>query len=144
MCWKSLFYQTGTDSITLPNGSKLNCLLYADDFVLVSHSAKGLQKALSILAKYCNDWMLSINPKKTKVVIFQKKCRKSTLDKYYFQINDDKIDIVNNYTYLGINFSANGNFRDYKTNLKDKTTPEKIHFCYPSLLSLFRIIPRCH
>ena len=33
----------------------------------------------------------------------------------------DKIDIVNNYTYLGINFSANGNFRDCKTNLKDKT-----------------------
>ena len=28
-----------TDSITLPNGSKLNCLLYADDLVLVSHSA---------------------------------------------------------------------------------------------------------
>ena len=60
-----------TDSITLSNGSKLNCLLYADDLVLVSHSAKGLQKALSILAKYCNDWMLSVNPKKTKVVIFQ-------------------------------------------------------------------------
>ena len=65
--------------------------------------------------------MLSINPKKTKVVIFQKKCRKSTLDKNYFQINDDKIDIVNIYNYLGINFSANGNFCDYKTNLKDKT-----------------------
>ena len=65
--------------------------------------------------------MLSVNPKKTKVVIFQKKCRKSTLDKYYFQINDDKIDIVNNYTYLGINFSTNGNFRDCKTNLNDKT-----------------------
>ena len=72
--------------IIFPNGSKLNCLLYAEDLVLVSHSAKGLQKALSILAKYCNDWMLSVNPKKTKVVIFQKQCRKSTLDKYYFQI----------------------------------------------------------
>ena len=110
-----------TDSITLPNGSKLNCLLYADDLVLVSHSAKGLQKALSILAKYCNDWLLSVNPKKTKVMIFQKKCRKSTLDKHLFRINDDKIDIVNNYTYLGINFSANGNFRYCKTNSKDKT-----------------------
>ena len=52
-------------------------------------------------------------------MIFQKKCRKSTLDKYLFRIYDDKIDIVNNYTYLGINFSAN--FRDCKTNLKDKT-----------------------
>ena len=110
-----------TDSITLSNGSKLNCLLYADDLVLVLHSAKSLQKALSILAKYCNDWLHSINPKKTKVMIFQKKCRKSTLDKYLFRINDDKIDIVNNYTYLGINFSANGNFGDCKTNLKDKT-----------------------
>ena len=79
-----LLDRENTDSITLPNGSKLNCLLYADDLVLVSHSAKGLQKAPSILAKYCNDWLLSVNPKKTKVVIFQKKCRKSTLDKYYF------------------------------------------------------------
>ena len=66
-----------TDPIALPNGSNLNCLLYADDLVLISHSAKGLQKALSILEKYCNDWLLSVNPKKTKVVIFQKKCRKS-------------------------------------------------------------------
>ena len=119
-----------TDSITLPNSSKLNCLLYADDLVLVLHSAKGLQKALSILAKYCNDWLLSVNPKKTKVVIFQKKCRKSTLDKYYFQINDDKIGIVNHYTYLGINFSANGNFRDCKRNLKDKTRRSIFATCH--------------
>ena len=48
-----LLDQEDTDSIALPNGSKLNCLLYADDLVLVSHSAKGLQKALSNLAKYC-------------------------------------------------------------------------------------------
>ena len=97
-------------------------MLYADDLVLISHSAKGLQKALSILEKYCNDsGLLSVNPKKTKVVIFQKKCRKSLHDKHHFQISNDKIEIVNNYTYLGINFSANGNFRDCKSNLKDKT-----------------------
>jgi len=57
-----LLDQEDRDSITLPNGSKLNCLLYADDLVLVSHSAKGLQKALCNLAKYCEDWMLSVNP----------------------------------------------------------------------------------
>ena len=109
-----------TDPIALPNGSNLNCLLYADDLVLISHSAKGLQKALSILEKYCNDWLLSINPKKTKVVIFQKKCRKSFLDKHLFLINNDKIEIATNYTYLGINFTANGNFSMCKRNLKDK------------------------
>ena len=67
-----LLDQGDTDSITLPYGSKLSCLLYADDLVLVSHSAKGLKKALSNLAKYCKDWMLSVNPKKTKVVIFKR------------------------------------------------------------------------
>ena len=34
-----------TDPIILPNGTHLNCLLYADDLVLISHSAEGLQKS---------------------------------------------------------------------------------------------------
>ena len=67
-----------------PNqGTHLNSLLYADDLVLISKSADGLQKVLSILEKFCNEWLLSVNLKKTKVMIFQKKCRKSTLSKYY-------------------------------------------------------------
>ena len=110
-----------TDPIILPNGTHLNCLFYADDLVLISHSAEGLQKALSVLAEYCNKWLLSVNSKKTKVLIFQKKCRKSVLNKYCFQINNDKIEIVNNYTYLGINLATNGNFNVCKINLKEKT-----------------------
>ena len=106
-----LLVREDIDPIVLPNGSHLNCLLYEDDLVLISHSAKGLDKALSVLSQYCENWLLSVDPKKTKVMIFQKKCRKSILDKYFFQINNQKIEIVNNYTYLGINFSNNGNFK---------------------------------
>ena len=62
-----------------------------------------------------------MNSKKTKVLIFQKQIRESTLHKHCFQINNDKIEIVNNYTYLGINFSTNGNFREHKINSKEKT-----------------------
>ena len=69
----------------LPIGFHLNCLLYAHGLVLISHSAKGLENALSILSKYCDNWLLSVNPKKTKVMIFQKKYRKSVLDKFHFQ-----------------------------------------------------------
>lgn len=69
-----------TDPVLLPDGSRLNCLLYADDLVLISHTATGLQTALNTLAQFCSDWLLNINPKKTKVLIFQKKLRKSTLD----------------------------------------------------------------
>ena len=31
------------------------------------------------------------------------------------------IEIVNNYTYLGVKFSANGNFTNHKENLTEKT-----------------------
>ena len=110
-----------TDPVLLPDGSKLNCLLYADDLILISHTAEGLQTALNTLSQFCNDWLLNINLKKTKVVIFQKKLRKSTLNDHYFHINREKIETVSNYTYLGVNFTSNGNFRDNKINLKEKT-----------------------
>ena len=110
------------DPILLPDGSHLNCLLYADDLLLISHTAEGLQQSLDRLSKYCQDWLLKINPTKTKVIVFQKKSRKSTTrDKYDFSVSNEHIEIVNNYTYLGVNFSANGNFTNHKENLKEKT-----------------------
>ena len=42
-----------TDAILLPDGSRLNCLLYADDLVLISHTATGLQTALNTLSQFC-------------------------------------------------------------------------------------------
>ena len=108
-----------TDPIVLPNGSNLNCSLYADDLVLISHSAKGLEKALSILSEYCDKWLLSVNSKKTKAMIFQKNHRKSVL-RHCFGINKHKIEIVDNYNYLGTNFSTNGNFENCKLNSRDK------------------------
>ena len=59
-----------TDAIALPNGTNLYCLLYVGDLVLIFHLAKDLQKALSVLEKYCNDWLLSVNSTKTKIAIF--------------------------------------------------------------------------
>ena len=111
----SLLDREDTDPIILPIGFHLtsNCLLYTHDLVLISHS--------SILSEYFDNWLLSVNPRKTKVMIFQKKYRKSVLDKFHFQTNQHKIAIVNNYTYLSVNFSSNGNsVRDCKLNLKDK------------------------
>ena len=80
-----------TDPITLPNGSLINCLFYADDLVLISTSASGLQKQINILQKYCEKWLLTTNLKKTKVLIFQKQNRKSTREKYIFFLNGVEI-----------------------------------------------------
>ena len=56
-----------TDAITLPNGDPLNCLFYADDLVLISQSASGLQKQIDTLQNDVQKWLLKINLRKTKV-----------------------------------------------------------------------------
>ena len=90
-------------------------------YFLISNSAEGLQQSLDRLSKYCQDWLLKINPTKTKVIVFQKKSRKSAIDKHNFMVSNENIEIVNNYTYLGVKFSANGNFTNHKENLTEKT-----------------------
>jgi len=49
------------------NYMKLMVLLYADDTILLSNSAAGLQKALNDLSKYCKEWKLKVNGSKTKL-----------------------------------------------------------------------------
>ena len=73
------------EQIILPNGSPLSCLFYADDVILFSSSLRtGLQTSLNIFQQYCKNWKLFLNLKKTKIMIFEKRCGKSTLKKYSF------------------------------------------------------------
>jgi hypothetical protein len=46
-------------------------LMYADDLVLFSETADGLQYQLDVLFQYGNDWSLTVNTSKSKVVIFR-------------------------------------------------------------------------
>jgi len=52
--------------------TKLFLLLYAEDIVVFSDTAAGLQKGLDLLQEYCNRWKLKINVQKTKVMVFRK------------------------------------------------------------------------
>jgi hypothetical protein len=72
------------DSPALDN-EFIPCLLYADDIVLLSESAEGLQHSLNALHHYCNKWDLRVNIDKTKVIIFNKSGRllKNVHFKYY-------------------------------------------------------------
>ena len=81
---------------------------------LISHSAELRPTKLKALAILSSKWLLSINSKKTKVLIFQKKCRKSALDKHYFQ-TDIKKKIRKN-----CKCPSNGNFNECKINSKGK------------------------
>ena len=46
---------------------QINCLLYADDMVLLSESQSGLQMCLNKLNSYCQKWKLTANTEKAKL-----------------------------------------------------------------------------
>ena len=95
----------------------INCLLYADDLVLISDSATGLQNCLNSLNQYTKKWKLSINFDKTKAMIISKRAIKS---KQIFTIGDTKIDICTSYKYLGTQINNNGSFKGNSIMLNKK------------------------
>ena len=104
--------------ITLKSGKKLSCLMYADDLVLMSETANGLQSALNKLTGYCAKWDLDINIEKTKVMIFNKSGR--IIKKYKFLIKDTQIGITDTYKYLGTIFKPSGTFSAAVKHLVNK------------------------
>ena len=99
-------------------GQPLNCLMFADDIVLMSESAEGLQQCLDKLHTYTKQWNLTVNTSKTKVIIFNKDGHRIT--RHNFTLNGTNIEIVQNYTYLGILFSSSGSFNPAIKALYDK------------------------
>ena len=88
-------------------------MLYADDTVLLSDSALGLQNTLNNFQEYCHQWHLKDNLEKTKVVIFGAK----KTDKFKFVYQNNELEITENYKYLGLIFSNNGSFLKARQHL---------------------------
>ena len=127
--------------MTLPNRLPVNCLLCADDLILISRSAAGLQKQLNILNDYSEKWLLKVNLKKTKTLIFQKQNRKSTRDKFSFFLNRTPIDKASQYSYLGITFNTNGSLLIPKKFWLKK--PEDQHLLLNIILTLINYLSIC-
>ena len=107
-----------SDSFILPDGTKLNSLLYADDLIILSRSKHGLQNCLNTLNHFCKSWKLDVNLKKTKVMIFQNKTRK--LQNQNFYLDDRLVETTQEYTYLGVKLTSTGNFTAAKKQLSEK------------------------
>ena len=106
--------------------SKLSCLMFADDIVIFSESVNRLQNSLNKLQSYCSSWQLNINVKKTKIIIFNKGGHRISKNKFYY--GHDEVEMVQSYCYLGIIFSASGNFNLALQNLRDKALKAFHHF----------------
>ena len=93
---------------------KLYVLLYADDTVIFAESAEQLQAALNGLFIYCNTWKLTVNPTKTKIVVFsQSKVKGNPV----FTYNNQIINVEQDFNYFGILLTIKGNFIRREQNL---------------------------
>ena len=102
-----------TDKVNIGNES-INCLLYADDVVLMSTSNEGLQNSINTLKTFADTWKLEVNMHKTKIMIFNKKGK---YIKENFLYGSHHLECTNSYAYLGINFMPSGSFKDSVSTL---------------------------
>ena len=86
---------------------KISYLMFADDAVLISESAEGLQHALDKIKEFSDKWLLRINTEKTKIMIFNKSGK---LLKDGFTLGNVPLQNVNSYTYLGLMFVPSESF----------------------------------
>ena len=93
--------------------TKVNCLLCADDLVLLSQSRdrSGLEESLAKLESYIERWRLEINLKKSKMLIFGSKFQRNLYITSKWCFGGELLQCVDEYVYLGITFHYSGRFK---------------------------------
>ena len=95
----------------------LGCLIWADDLLLLSQTEDGLNNMLKELKGYSDENGLTINMKKTKVMIFNKTgchIRKN------FYLGDIKVETIREYKYLGFKITPYRGINPGLLDLKDR------------------------
>uniref|UniRef100_A0A8D8VL77 Craniofacial development protein 2 n=2 Tax=Cacopsylla melanoneura TaxID=428564 RepID=A0A8D8VL77_9HEMI len=85
------------ESGILLNGKRVNNFRYADDTVIFADTAEGLQTLMNKVAVISRKYGLEVNTSKTKVMIISKE----RISNVAFTINDQHVERVPAYTYLG-------------------------------------------
>ena len=83
--------------------------MFADDVIILSQSAEGLKKSITITVDYFHDLNLSVNFDKSQVMIFN--ARGLLLDKdpdHQFHVHGQVLKVVREYTYLGVKLTPSG------------------------------------
>ena len=120
------------DLISL-NELQLFLLLFADDTVMFSYTANGLQILLNKLRDYCNRWNIQVNTSKTVAMVCKKGSHTEKVDIYY---GSEKLKVVKSFTYLGVTLTSSGTFYQTQKHLSEQAL--KATF---SLNALFDTLP---
>ena len=97
--------QNGKHGIILsPELIQILIMLFADDVVLLSYTVIGLQQQLNILRDTAKKLGLVVNLQKSNVVVFRNGGHIAAREKWFY--DGMKLEIVNQYKYLGVIFST--------------------------------------
>ena len=98
-------FDASCDPVSI-NNIPQNCLLWADDLLVFSTSAEGLQNSIDKIGIFYSSLGLEISFSKTKIMVFNKSGK--LLKGYKFLLNGIELEITNEYQYLGIKFTPSG------------------------------------
>ena len=114
--------QSLTDPITqtlgVPQGQCLQCLVYADDLAICSNNLCAIQQSIDRLYKYCSDNYLGINIGKTKIMKFRRGGHLAKSDVITY--NSNPIEFVSKFTYLSVVFQTKGKLTGHFDHLRNK------------------------
>ena len=104
---------------------KLYVLLYADDACILARSKEGLDEGMKYLYDYCRQWKMTLNVTKTKNIIFG---WKSYISPPEFKYNNETVEVVNMFCYLGVLLTHNLSWDAHVTMVCEKS----LKACYMS------------
>ncbi len=87
------------------NGENLNNLRFADDTALVAETEQDIQNMIDRLCKVCKDYGMSLNAKKTKVMIISKDENNNIGN---IKAEGTDLEMVKDYKYLGTWVTSDG------------------------------------
>ena len=120
------------DPISIGN-DKSSCLLWCDDLVVFSKSAKGLQNSINKISSHFKELGLSVNKNKTKVLIFNSRgLSLNNTPEHIFYLDGCIVQVVNEYQYLGLKLKSSGTFSFAADELHTKAS--RAYFSISNLL----------
>jgi len=109
---------TDRSHLAMLNNKEVPLLAFADDICLISTTPGGLQRQFDCLKTYCDDWRLTVNTNKTKTMVLKGGTKRSKIEKWFYDGN--KLEIVNEFKYLGITINYDGKMKKHIENAVQK------------------------
>ena len=97
--------QNGMYGVQLtPDVVQILVMLFADDVLFASYCVAGLQRQIDILKHFADNFSMTVNMSKTKIIVFRKGGFLAANEVWRY--GDEEIEVVNSYKYLGLYFTT--------------------------------------